>query len=338
MSIYDSKLYTQDVAETAKAAQTLAGTTVLVTGAGGLIGSFLTDTLLFAGARVIALGRSAKRLKARFGDRENLTLVEADVSLPLSLELPADYVVHAASNAYPAAFKSDPVGTVTANVIGTKNLLDYAKSVSARRFLFVSTGEVYGQGDGRDFTEDYSGYVDPTDPRSCYPASKRAAETLCVSFTAQFGLDTVIARPCHVYGPSATSRDNRASTQFLSLAAKGEPVVLHSAGAQLRSYMYVADCVGAIITVLLSGECGRAYNIANENARATVAEFANLAANAAGVPCVFDIPEGSVQTGITRGVLDNSRLRALGWSGRYTVPDGVSRTIGILREFNVKES
>ena len=102
--------------------------------------------------------------------------------------------------------------------------------------------------------------------------------------------------------------------------------------------MYVADCVGAIITVLLSGERGRAYNIANENARATVAEFANLAANAAGVPCVFDIPEGSVQTGITRGVLDNSRLRALGWSGRYTVPDGVSRTIGILREFNVKES
>ena len=169
-------------------------------------------------------------------------MVEHDVNIIPKFDFPVDFIIHAASNAYPAAFNADPVGTIMSNILGTKNMLDYALNHSAKRFLFLSSGEVYGQGDLSvdAFDEKYSGYVDPTSPRSCYPNSKRCAETLCVSYTKQYGLDTVIARPSHTYGANFTELDNRANVQFVNRAIKGDDIVLLSAGNQLRSYTYIA--------------------------------------------------------------------------------------------------
>lgn len=346
MFLYDSTTYRQDLQNaigSTKGIEKLKDCAVMVTGATGLIGSFVVDMLLEynrlyqANITVYALGRSEKRLQERFDGAacEGLHFVQQDVNCKPAFDFSVDYIIHAASNAYPAAFVSDPVGTILSNVLGVNYLLDYAKEHGAKRLLFVSSGEVYGQGDPalEAFPEHYSGYVDPTKARSCYPASKRAAETLCVSYTQQYGLDTVIVRPCHTYGPNTTGSDNRANVQFVNNAIAGEDIVMQSRGTQLRSYCYIADCASALLTVLLNGESCEAYNLANPNARVTIAGFAQTVAEVTGRRVVFadeqDVPKNQ-QTPITYAVLDSNKLCALGWEGKYTVKDGVSNTVRVL--------
>ena len=347
MGLYDSKTYMSDL-ETAVSAvadiEKLNDRSFLVTGASCLIGSFIVDTLVYyneknnAGIKVCATGRSIKRLEERFGAQsDSLCFAEYDVNDVPSFDFRADYIIHAASNAYPAAFNDYPVDTVMSNVSGTYNLLEYARKVSADRFMFISSGEVYGQGDlSLDaFSEDYSGYVDILQPRSCYPSAKRTAETLCVSYTKQYGVDTVIARPCHTYGPNATQADNRANVQFVNNALAGNDIVLNSAGNQMRSYNYVADCVSAILTVLIKGESATAYNIANPDVRTTIAGFAREVAEQTGHRLIFAKPDEvalAQRTPIAKQVLDTTRLTQLGWKGCYSLADGVAHTLAGIRE------
>ncbi len=346
MVLYDSAVYQQDLLTTVQSVdgiEQLKGRSVLITGATGLIGSFLVDVLLAynrleqADIQIYALGRSEQRLRDRFEAvmTDRLHFVEQDVNQPPRFDFAVDYVVHAASNAYPAAFASDPVGTMLSNIFGTQYLLEYARAHDAKRFLFVSSGEVYGQGDPdmEAFPEYFSGYVDPTKARSCYPASKRAAETLCVSYTQQYGLDTVIVRPCHTYGPNTTGSDNRANVQFVNSAINGEDIVMKSRGTQMRSYCYIADCVSALLTVLLHGDSCEAYNLANPNARVTIAGFAETVAKVTGRRVIFSEPDDVAkcqQTPITYAVLSSDKLCALGWCGRYSVEQGVTNTVQVL--------
>lgn len=346
MDYLDNKLYLEDL-DMALAAVVdlgkLRGQTVLVTGATGLIGSFLVDALCRANdcfsldARVVASGRSMARLSHRFGgcSRSGLSLEKVDVSLPIGPERRVDYIIHAASNAHPASITSDPVGTVRANVDGVRNLLEWGSLHGCRRMLFVSSGEVYGQMplNAPAFTEHEQGYVDPLEIRSCYPLSKRAAENLCVSYTGQFGLETVVARPCHTFGACATNSDSRAHEQFISAAAARRDVVLKSAGTQVRSYMYVADTVPGILTALVAGESCRAYNVANPDITVSVAELAQQAAQAGGVRVISEIPPvlKAHQTPISRQVLDSSALIGLGWHPRFGLGEALSRTISIRR-------
>jgi nucleoside-diphosphate-sugar epimerase len=347
-SLYNSCTYIEDLNDSLRGVggiERLKNSRILITGATGLIGSYIVDMLLQynknenAGITVYALGRNTNRLEERFSGikSESLVFVEHDVNTEPSFDFAVDYIIHAASNAYPAVFNTDPVGTVLSNIVGTNYLLEYAKKHSAKRFLFVSSGEVYGQGEEgiEAFREDYSGYVDPTQPRSCYPASKRAAETLCVSYTKQYAVDTVIVRPCHTYGPSATKSDNRANTQFISSAVAGEDIVLNSAGTQMRSYCYIGDCAAALLTVLLDGKSCEAYNIANKEARTTIAGFAKTVAEAAGRKVIFKNPDDrdlAERTAISYAVLDSGKLSSLGWEGRYSVENGVENTVRILKE------
>ena len=347
MYLYSSQTYLEDLKSALDATlnkEKLKNSSVLITGASGLIGSFVVDMLLLynreedANIKVYATGRNIERLNERFSDvkSDNLIFVEHDVNCEPKFDFEVDYIIHAASNAYPQAFVTDPVGTILSNVVGTQYLLDYAKEHSAKRFMFVSSGEVYGQADPglTAFPENYSGYVDPTQSRSCYPASKRAAETLCVSYTQQYGLDTVIVRPCHTYGPNTTKNDNRASVQFVNSAVAGKDIVMRSRGTQLRSYCYIADCVSALLTVLLCGKSCEAYNIANPQARATIADFAEIVAKIAGTKVVFSEPDEAQkaeQTPITYAVLDSDKLCALGWNGKYSVESGIINTISVIR-------
>ncbi len=348
MSIYNSLTYKKDLETAASAVngiEKLNGTKILVTGASGLIGSFIVDVLVHynekynAGMKICATGRSITRLKERFDGicSDSLVFAEHDVNKVPDFDFSADYVIHAASNAYPAAFNDYPVDTVMSNISGTYNLLEYCRRVSAERFMFISSGEVYGQGDLSldSFSEDYSGYVDILQPRSCYPAAKRTAETLCVSYTKQYGTDTVIARPCHTYGPNATSADNRANVQFVNNALAGNDIVLNSAGNQMRSYNYVADCVSAILTVLINGESAKAYNIANPDVRTTIAGFAREVAEQTGHKLIFAKPDEvalAQRTPIAKQVLDTARLTSLGWKGCYSLSEGIAHTLEVIRD------
>jgi len=350
MNYYCSKTYISDLKSALKAVvgiNKLKNTSILITGATGLIGSFIVDMLLTyneiedANINIYALGRSMKRLSKRFdyAKSNKLVYIEHDVINEPKFLYYFDYIIHAASNAYPAAFNHDPVGTIMSNILGTKYMLDYGKRFKAKRLLFVSSGEVYGKCDESiiSFDETYSGYIDPIMPRSCYPNSKRAGETLCSSYSKQYGLDTVIVRPCHTYGPNATESDNRANVQFLNNAINGEDIVLKSPGNELRSYCYIADCASAILSVLLNGNCCEAYNIANSQAKITIAGFAGIVAKLTGRKLVYaDQNETFLaeRTPIARQVLCTDKIEKLGWRGQYSIEEGIAHTLTILKEIN----
>ena len=348
MDFYRSKTYLEDLVATSQDVtdiKSLHGSSILITGCTGTIGSWIADTLLLynelnaADMKIILAGRNIERMKAHFEKCPTASPVYAHFDLGEAPEwdFPVDYIIHAAGNAHPAAFNGDPCGTITGNILGTWNLLKYGLDHGCKRFLYISTGEVYGQGDLslESFEETNGGYVDPTSPRSSYPNSKRAAETLCASFTAQYGMETVIVRPSHTYGPCVTPTDSRANVQFLKNGFDGSDIVMKSAGTQERSYTYVADCASAALTVLLKGKKGNAYNSAVPEARATIAEFAQAVANASGTKVIFADPteaDLANRTPIAKQVLSSAKAESLGWRGRYDVRTGVSHTLKIWRE------
>lgn len=310
------------------------GCNILITGATGLIGSCIVDELMKnAGCHVYAAGRNIERAKTKFGtyfQSKRFHFIQYDVEKPLDGNVIFDYVIHAASNASPNFFVSNPVEVIMSNIMGTKNLLDYGRTHGMKRFLYVSSGEVYGNGDVEEWKEDDSGYVDCMTMRSCYPTSKRAAETLCVAYMHQHNVDVVVARPCHTYGPGFTESDTRAFAQFVRNARKHEDIVLKSKGQQYRSWLYVKDCVSAIFTILLNGQSGEAYNVADKKSCITIRELAETIADIGGVKVVFDEPSDVEKQGfsvIRKAVFDTRKLEALGWKPRYSLQGALVETI-----------
>lgn len=314
----------------------LRNKSILITGASGLICSAFIDLLMrynIQGVtiKIYAVSRNEEYARKRFEpywENPLFTFICHDVIEPLSLDITLDYIIHGASNASPKRYATDPVGTMKSNLWGVANLLELAKEKKAR-LLYISSGEVYGEGDCTDFTEIYSGYVNCLSPRACYPSSKRASETLCVSYKEQYGVDVVMARPCHIYG-SDIDRDDRAFAQFLRRVRGGEDVVMKSEGRQVRSYCHVEDCASALLYILLRGLNGNAYNIANRDSVVSIKELAEMIARLGGVHVVLDIPSNQEAKGysvIQRAVLDPSKLEHLGWRPRISLEEALKHYI-----------
>lgn len=319
----------------------LSGCNILITGATGLIGSCLVEVLMCRPDKdyhVYASGRNEKRAMKRFrafADDPSFHFFQYDVMKPLESNIDFQYIIHAASNASPVFFTTKPVEVIKSNIDGVANLLDYGLHHELKRFLFVSSGEVYGEGDGRVFTEEYSGYVNPLSSRSCYPSSKRAAETLCVSYSAEYGVDAVIARPCHTYGPSFTESDNRVYAQFIRNVLVGQDIVMKSTGAQYRSWCYVVDCASALLHILLLGENGQAYNIADESSNITIRELAEIVAEIGGKKVIINIPTDAEKAGynvVTKSLFSTDKLKALGWCVVGDIKEKLQKTIDSIKK------
>jgi nucleoside-diphosphate-sugar epimerase len=319
----------------------LSGTNILITGATGLIGSTLVEVLMSNPHRdygVYASGRNFERVRKRFENYlslESFHFIEYDVMYPFHNDVQFDYIIHAASNASPNAFSRNPVEIVKANIYGVSNLIEYGIKHGMKRFLYVSSGEVYGEGDGRVISEEYSGYVNCLNSRSCYPSSKRTAETLCASYASEYGVDVVIVRPCHIYGPNFTETDNRVYAQFIRNILNGEDIVMKSTGAQIRSWCYVVDCVSALLYVLLKGVSGEAYNIADPNSVLTIRQLAEMLAGIGNSKVIMEVPFDMEKKGynpVTKSVFSVDKLQALGWNVSENMDDKMRKTVRHLKK------
>lgn len=345
MSLYESPTYLADLdrcIDQVRDCDELRNASVLVTGANGCIASFLVDVLGRMNERfgwsitIHAAGRNMVKLKERFASFPfmglELCIYEAGESI--AFDFAVDIVVHAASNAHPQSIMADPLGTVAANVTAVGELLTWAEHHGCKRFLFVSSGEVYGQLPEAviEADEHESGNIDPLVLRSCYPLSKRMGENICVAYAAQSSMKIVIVRPSHTFGPTAGVDDSRAHSQFLYCGASGNDIVLKSAGSQFRSYSYVADVVSGLLVVLVHGENAHAYNLANSSSRASIREFAEEVARLSNVEVKYDLDEESPLSGSrsTRQVLSSKALEELGWVGAFDLTEGIRHSLTIL--------
>ena len=287
------------------------------------------------------MGRNLDKLKNRFSkyvDDSRLVFIECDIQKPLTLEGIAnvDYVLHLASNTHPLLYSTDPIGTILTNVMGLKNMLDFAASHNVTRFAFASSNEMYGEnrGDTEFFDEDYCGYINCNTLRAGYPESKRCGEALCQAYKSQKGLDIVIPRLTRTFGPTMSMSDTKAASQFIKKGVSGEDIVLKSKGTQYFSYTYVADAVSGLLTVLLKGESGEAYNIADASSDIMLKDLASVIAETSGTKVVFELPDEVEAAGYskaTKARLDGTKLRNLGWKPQYDIRSGIERTISILK-------
>ncbi len=322
----------------------LAGATVLVTGASGMLPSYAARTLLAlndrhdAGITVLGLVRNETKARARLGDvvdRPDFRLLVQDVSLPLPLDGPLDYVIHGASAARPALHSADPVGTIRANILGSVNLLDLCVAKRSRGFVLMSSAEVYGHQPAGTALIDEAGYggFDILSPRACYSEGKRAAETLCAVYQAQHGLTARIARFGHIYGPGMALDDGRVQADFAADVVRGNDIVLNSAGTAVRTYTYVADAIAGMFYAVLRGD-ETAYNVADPAGLVSIRELARLFTQVRperGLRLVFtnSADERAYSPAPAQG-LSSTRLARLGWHADVDLPTGLDRMVTAL--------
>ncbi|MBR5336719.1 MAG: NAD-dependent epimerase/dehydratase family protein [Lachnospiraceae bacterium] len=355
MNISESKLWISDIDEVTDALPALSelsGKGVMITGCGGLICSAVVDVLIRWNEthdekiKIYAAGRNREKVMKRFEPftgRGWFEYVQYDATSEDN-KLPdyCDYIIHGAGNASPNNIVKEPVETMLGNITGMKSLLEYARAGKAGRILLISSSEVYGKKESdRPNKVDEYGSIDILDPRSSYSVGKCAAETLCVSYGDEYGVDSVIIRPGHIYGPTASETDNRVSSAWAYAVSRGEDIVMKSDGSQIRSYCYCLDCASAILTVLLKGEKSQAYNISNPESVISIKEMAELLAESAGVSLKMELPTDAEKKGFNpmkNSSLDATELESLGWKGQFDAGRGFAHTVEIIKEIKGKEN
>ncbi len=323
----------------------LSGRSILITGANGLIATYIIRYLVYINERflprpvkIYALIRDISQALDKYSDllkKDYFNLIVQDVKDEVK-EIYPDYILHLASQASPQWFNRDPLGVIDANTVGTKNMLLLAKRANSK-VLFISSGEVYGQTKIFPTTESDYGFIDLQDTRSCYAEGKRLAEVLCVCAVKQWAVDVKIARPFHSYGPGMNlQNDHRVFANFVRNIVQGEEITMYSDGSAVRSFLYLQDVVEGFFTVLFQGAVGEAYNVAGSTG-VSIMELAEM--------LVGLFPEKQLKvvkkispnreympSKITRNVADVSKLEALGWKQQVSLEEGFRRTIKSYEE------
>ena len=319
----------------------LDGKTVLVTGATGMLASYVTWLLLYlhehAGINVsvVALCRNRQRAEQYFGSyvgKPYFHLLIQDVCEPIAYEGKVDYVFHLAGNASPYFINSDPVGIMRCNLLGTMNVLEYARDCQTEKVIFASTREVYGKNEEAERLDEQAfGMLDPLEDRSCYPESKRAAETLLKSYYLQYGVNFNAIRIAHSYGPTMQlENDGRVMADLMGDVVAGRDIVLKSSGEAIRAFLYITDAVVGMFTVLFHGETAKAYNLANETEPISIKDLAHmLAASRADKKIHVVVSEGGQKgyCAYRRTALNTTAVEQLGWKPLISLKEGINRVL-----------
>ena len=318
------------------------GKTILVTGATGMLAAYISYFLLYLkeergiALKLLALCRTKAKAEKTFRgflDKSYFELLLQDVCEPIQYGGSIDYIFHLAGNASPHFINSDPVGIVKSNMLGTFNVLELAKEKHTSKVVFASTREVYGKNEKENsLTETSFGTIDPMENRSCYPESKRAAETIFRSYFLQYGVNFNALRIAHSYGPGMNLHsDGRVMADLMGNVVDGKDIELKSTGEALRAFCYITDAVTGIFYAVLKGKPGEAYNLANETEEISIHDLAQMLVSLrkdADLNVVFNIPKTNTgYCNYKRVGLNTQKLESLGWKPKVSLKEGCLKTI-----------
>lgn len=325
----------------------LQGTSILVTGATGLIGGQIVSFLLHANRKlhldlkVYALVRDIEKGRRMFPESENNTLffVAQDILEPIVLNIPVDYIIHGASVTSSKDFVDYPVETIKTALCGTENILEFARKSKISSMVYLSSLEIYGVLDFSidKVTENMSGELDCMSVRSSYSEGKRMAECLCAAYASEFSVPVKVARLSQTFGPGVSYNDNRVFAQFARCIIEGKNIVLKTDGSTTRNYCYTQDAIAAIFTILLKGNSGEAYNVANESTDISIKEMAEMLIACypnSGANLVFDIAPDATKLGYNPKMkicLSTQKLQKLGWSAKIGLEQMFNNLIESMR-------
>lgn len=310
---------------------------LLITGATGIVCSRLVQLALEQNTPVYALVRDEKKARRLLGNHPLLTLIKGDVAQSVCIPGPLETIVHGASPTSSQSFVSDPAGTIFTCVEGTKQMLLLARQYRVKRFLYLSSAEIYGTfPDYSIVNEELMGALNPLSARASYPESKRLCETLCIAFCKQYGLHATVARLGVTFGPITDMHDRRLLAQFARCVYEKRDIILQTPGRTIRSYCYVDDTARALLLLLAQGEDACAYNVANPDMTYSVYEIAQRISR--NYPCtqlVINTKESPESLGYLPELqlkLDTSKLSALGWKPHVDFDEGFQRTVQSIHE------
>ena len=321
----------------------LRGKRIMVTGATGLIGACMVRLLLTlnraygAGIGIAAVVRDRAKAIAMFGEADDMLrydVCDFTADSCFDPDFRADYIVHLAGPTASRFFVDFPVETLLTIVGGTRKVLDYARRAGVKSVVFASSLEVYGivTDDKCGLTESMPGSFDPSDPRSSYPAAKLAAETMCRAYAEEYGVPVCIARLAQTFGAGVGAEDNRVFAQFARSVVSKSDIKLHTSGTLSRCYCYTTDVVDALLCLLLKGNDGEIYNVANEDTYTSVMEMAKMVCDTfmPGSSPVIELRQGMGYSPTTKLRLSAAKLRQLGWKPRYDLKAMFARLIASM--------
>ena len=259
---------------------------ILITGASGLIGSNLINFILYSNAKrnynikIIAVVRNIEKALHKLIDTEKITFITGNIQDLKEVESDVDYIIHAANPTSSKFFMENPVETINTAIVGTKNILEIAKTKKVKSFVFLSSMEIYGNPQkGEIIKEDYVAGFNPSITRNCYPMSKKLCEALCKAYYTEYNVPTKVLRLTQTFGPGVEYNDGRIFAEFMRCLIENRNIVLKTKGETERCYLYTADAISAILTVLICGKDGECYNAANPETYCSISEMAKLVAN-----------------------------------------------------------
>ena len=340
------KIVSQDLAEIISenlSWKKMFNSTVLITGASGILPSYMVETLLYlnkvqdANITVVGVVRNIEKARKRFEDyekRSDLILIKHDVRQPFTFEGNVEYVIHAAGQASPKFYGRDPVGTLEGHAIGTANFLRFAAEKKVRCFLYFSSCAVYGNPNEKIKLADekFIGKFNPLNVRGCYSLGKLIGENLCVAYNHQFKVPFKILRIAHTYGPLMPFDDGRAFVDFVANVVNNENIALNSDGSARRPMLYISDAIRAYFRIMLEGEDANAYNVVSEE-YTTILNLAQTLVDLypeKNLRVTFDKPisEGYIPALKYHDIKVNiDKLKKLGWRQKYSIREGFARTI-----------
>ena len=307
-----------------------ASQTILVTGAGGFLGSHLCDHLLDDGHSIIGVDNLCTGSHANLAHLANeprFRFVEQDICQPFDVGK-VDYVFNFASPASPVDYTRLGVETLLVGSAGTINTLDIAKRYGAG-YLHASTSECYGDPEVHPQVETYWGNVNPIGPRSVYDEAKRFSEAAVVAYYRYYAVNTHLVRIFNTYGPRLQANDGRVISNFMMQALRGEPLTIYGDGLQTRSFCYVSDLIDGIVLLSRSDE-HLPVNIGNP-VEWTMLECANEVLALTGSKSEI-VHKPLPQDDPTRRRPDITKARTLlGWEPKIKLREGLERSLAYFQ-------